>query len=49
MTKRPTAGPGAGADDDDASVGRAGEDNGQISRSLILRSALGIIDRDGVD
>jgi AcrR family transcriptional regulator len=49
MTKRPTAGSGAGADGDDASVRAGGENNGQISRSLILQTALGIIDRDGAD
>jgi AcrR family transcriptional regulator len=47
--KRPTGGPGAGADADDTSVRAAGESNGQISRSLILQTALEIIDRDGVD
>jgi AcrR family transcriptional regulator len=49
MTKRPTAGSGAGADGDDASVRAGGENNGQISRSLILQTALRIIDRDGAD
>jgi AcrR family transcriptional regulator len=52
MTKRPTTGPtghGAGADGDPASDRAAREHNGQISRSLILQTALGIIDRDGVD
>lgn len=49
MTKRPTARPGAGADDDDASARAAGGNNGKISRSLILQIALGIVDRDGVD
>jgi len=52
MTKLPTTGPtgrGAVADGDDASGGAASEYNGQISRSLILQTALGIIDRDGVD
>jgi AcrR family transcriptional regulator len=47
MRKRPTG--GSGADADDASVRAAAENNGQISRSLILQTALGIIDRDGVD
>jgi AcrR family transcriptional regulator len=48
MMRRPT---GRGGDDggSDASGGGAGESNGQISRSLILQTALGIIDRDGVD
>ena len=52
MTKLPTTGPtgpGAGADGDHASGGAASEHHGQISRSLILQTALGIIDRDGVD
>jgi AcrR family transcriptional regulator len=52
MTKLPRTGPtgaGAGADGDRASGGVAGEYNGPISRSLILQTALGIIDRDGVD
>lgn len=49
LRKRPTVGSGAYSDDDDASVRAGGENNGQISRSLILRAALGIIDRDGAD
>ncbi len=49
MKKRPSARPGANAADDDASLRAGGENNGQISRSLILQTALGIIDRDGVD
>jgi AcrR family transcriptional regulator len=52
MTKLPTTGPtgpGAGADGDHGSGGAASERNGPISRSLILQTALGIIDRDGVD
>src|SRR5271154_6097022 len=51
MTKLPTTGPtgsGAGADGDHASGGAAREYKGQISRSLILQTALGIINRDGV-
>jgi AcrR family transcriptional regulator len=48
MTRRPTR-RGGDADDDDASGGGVGQSNGQISRSLILQTALGIIDRDGVD
>jgi AcrR family transcriptional regulator len=47
--KRPTVGPGADSDRDDASVRAGGQDNGQISRSMILRTALEIIDRDGAD
>jgi AcrR family transcriptional regulator len=52
MTKLPTTGstgPGAGADGDQASGGAASEYTGPISRSVILRTALWIIDRDGVD
>ncbi len=49
MRKRPSARPGANAAGDDASVRAGGENNGQISRSLILQTALAIIDRDGVD
>ncbi len=52
MTKFPTTRPtgrGARADGDQASGGAASENNGQISRSLILQTALGIVDRDGVD
>ena len=48
MKGQPT-GPEAGADDGDPSIGAVGRNNGQITRPLILRTALGIIDRDGVD
>ncbi len=37
------------ADGDGASAAAAGADNAQITRSLILQTALAIIDRDGVD
>jgi AcrR family transcriptional regulator len=47
MTRQLT-GLGGGADDA-ASGGAAGQNDGQISRSLILQAALGIIDRDGVE
>ena len=47
MTRRP-AGSDAGADDGDPSVA-AGRNNGQLTRSMILQSALAIVDRDGVD
>jgi AcrR family transcriptional regulator len=47
MTRQLT-GLGGGADDA-ASGGAAGQNDGQISRSLILQTALGIIDRDGVE
>jgi AcrR family transcriptional regulator len=49
MAKRPTAGPDAGVDYDEARVRADGEVDGQISRALILQTALEIIDRDGVD
>jgi AcrR family transcriptional regulator len=52
MPKLSTTGPegrGTGADSDPASGGAASEYHGQISRSLILQTALGIIDRNGVD
>jgi hypothetical protein len=48
MTRQPT-GPDAGADDGDPSVAAAGGNNGQLSRSMILQTALSIVDRDGVD
>ena len=48
MTTRPT-GPGAGADDGDRSVAAARRNNGQLTRSMILQTALAIVDRDGVD
>jgi AcrR family transcriptional regulator len=46
---RPPSGPDAGADDDDPPVAAARRDNGQLSRSMILQTALAIVDRDGVD
>lgn len=52
MTKLPTTepdNPKTGAGGYPASGGVASEYHGQISRSLILQTALGIIDRDGVD
>src|SRR6476620_1601632 len=48
MTTRPT-GPDAGADDGDRSVAVPGQDSGQLTRSVILQTALVIVDRDGVD
>ena len=48
MSRRPT-GPDAGADDGDPSVAAARRNNGQLTRSMILQSALEIVDRDGVD
>lgn len=47
MTRQPT-GPDAGADGD-GSVAAAGRKMGQLSRSMILQTALSIVDRDGVD
>lgn len=49
MRKRPTVEPRADSDEDYASVRAGGENNGQITRSLILRAALEIINRDGAD
>ena len=48
MTK-PPSGPAVGADDRDLSVAVARRNNGQLSRSMILQTALCIVDRDGVD
>ena len=48
MTRPPT-GPDAGADDGDPSVAVPGQDSAQLSRSVILQTALAIVDRDGVD
>ena len=45
---RPPTGPDAGADDAGPSAA-AGRNNGQLSRSVILQTALAIVDRDGVD
>jgi AcrR family transcriptional regulator len=47
MTTRPT-GPAAGADDAGPSAA-AGRNSGQLTRSMILQTALSIVDRDGVD
>ena len=46
---RPPSGPDAGADDGDPSVAAARRNNGQLTRSMILQTALAIVDRDGVD
>src|SRR3984957_5953101 len=46
MTKQST-GPDAGTADEDPPA--AGRDNGQLNRSMILQTALRIVDRDGVD
>jgi len=46
MTKQSTR-PDAGADDQDPVT--AGRDNGQLNRSMILQTALRIVDRDGAD
>ena len=48
MTKQPTV-PDVGADGTDPSAVVSGREDGQISRSRILQTALRIIDRDGVD
>ena len=48
MTRRPI-GPDVGADDGDGPVTAAGRNMGQLSRSMILQTALSIVDRDGVD
>lgn len=48
MPRQPTV-PDATADDGDPSVGAARRNNGQLSRSMILQTALSIVDRDGVD
>ncbi len=48
MPNQPT-GPDGAKDDDDPSVAAAGPDSGQVTRPLILQTALAIIDRDGVN
>ena len=48
MTKQQTV-PDADTDGSDPSTAATGRDDGQVSRSVILQSALRIIDRDGVD
>src|ERR1700741_4608926 len=48
MTTQPTV-PDAGAHGTDSSDAAAHRADGPVSRSLILQSALRIIDRDGVD
>ena len=47
MTRQPT-GPDAGADDDDPPVAAGRRNNGQLSRSMILQTALAIVDRGRV-
>src|SRR6185503_10456278 len=47
MTRPPT-GPDAGANDFGPSAA-AGRNNGQLTRSMILQTALAIVDRDGAD
>ncbi|BBX65460.1 TetR family transcriptional regulator [Mycobacterium saskatchewanense] len=44
---RQSEGPDGGTDDEGPSA--AGSDNGQLNRSMILHTALRIVDRDGVD
>ena len=48
MTTPPTA-PHAGTDDGERSLPAAARDNDQLTRSMILQTALAIVDRDGVD
>ena len=48
MSRQPT-GPDAGANDIDPSVAAARRNSGQLTRSMILQTALAIVDRDGVD
>ena len=46
---RPPSGPDAGADDGDPPVAVPGQDSAELSRSVILQTALAIVDRDGAD
>jgi AcrR family transcriptional regulator len=48
MPRRPT-GPDADPDHGDPPLAAPGRNNGQLSRSTILQTALAIVDRDGVD
>ncbi len=48
MTRLPT-GPEAGADEGAPPAAAAGRNNGQLTRSVILQTALAIVDRDGLD
>ena len=48
MTQQPTR-PDVAADDADPLTASAGPENGQVTRPLILQTALTIIDRDGAD
>jgi AcrR family transcriptional regulator len=48
MTRQPT-GPDAGGHHGDPSAAAARRNNRQLTRSMILQSALSIVDRDGVD
>ena len=48
MTRQPI-GPDAVIGDGDSPVAVAGQDSDQLSRSVILQTALAIVDRDGVD
>ena len=48
MPRRPT-GPDVGPDEGDPPLAAPGRNNGQLSRSTILQTALAIVDRDGVD
>jgi AcrR family transcriptional regulator len=48
MTTPPTA-LRTGTDDGERSVPAAAQDNDQLTRAIILQTALAIVDRDGVD
>src|SRR6478736_1270620 len=48
MTRQPI-GPDAVIDDGNSPLAVAGQDSDQLSRSVILQTALAIVDRDGVD
>lgn len=48
MLRQPT-GPDAGPDGGNPPLAVSGQDGGQLSRSVILQTALAIVDRDGVD
>ena len=49
MSAPQPTGPDADGHHDYPSVAAAGRNNGELSRSMILQTALAIVDRDGVD
>jgi AcrR family transcriptional regulator len=49
MAKQQLRRPDAGADGGEPSVAVPGQDSAELSRSVILQTALAIVDRDGVD